>query len=168
MSSTVAGEYNGFDFWACDVSSSILLAEMAKAAEEPAPQDTDSWLTALTRELRIHAIVGAEHGLPLDEWADGHENEFISLIEKACERLAARMAVTAEEASGRRLLDGRTVIWRGHEQLSTTPIITLGEALVKIIQRKYPPAPAGHWWYFGVHGPDGPTSTIRMRDEGFA
>src|SRR5207248_2162624 len=37
--STVAGEYNGFNFWVYDVSLSILLAEMATAAEEIGPVD---------------------------------------------------------------------------------------------------------------------------------
>ncbi|HKN52547.1 MAG TPA: hypothetical protein VJX66_08605 [Amycolatopsis sp.] len=39
MSKTVAGEYNGFNFWVYDVSWSILLAEMAAAAEEIGPVD---------------------------------------------------------------------------------------------------------------------------------
>lgn len=63
------------------------------------------------------------------------------------------------------MLDGHTVLWRGHDPVSTGPIITLGEALVKIIQGDHPPAPGERWWYFGVPGPDGPTTTIRMRSD---
>ena len=109
-------------------------------------------------------MVGAELGLPLDGWADGHEDEFVSLVEAACARVASRAVITSEEAARWRVLDGHPVIWRGHDQVRTRPITALGEALVKIIQGSHPPAPTGQWWFFGSHSADGPTATIRMRD----
>ncbi|MFD9889878.1 hypothetical protein ACFWY9_11105 [Amycolatopsis sp. NPDC059027] len=159
------GEYNGFEFWAYDVSLSILLAEMARTAEGTGPQETGSRLAALLPELRVHAVVGADFGLPLDKWVAGHEGDFVALVNAACVRLAARAVITAEDAAGWQVLDGHTVLWREHDQVSTGPITALGEALVKIIQGSHPPAPAGRQWYFGIHGADGPTSTIRTRSE---
>ena len=68
MSSTVPIEHGDAQFWAFDVSLSILFAEMAA---EPSEWD---------KRLRVHAIVGASFAVPLDEWTDGREAEFIALI----------------------------------------------------------------------------------------
>jgi hypothetical protein len=64
----------------------------------------------LRPELRVHAVVGGDFGLPLDKWASGHEDEFVGLITDACQLLAARDVITAEQAAEWQILDGATVL----------------------------------------------------------
>ncbi|REH53802.1 hypothetical protein BCF44_10223 [Kutzneria buriramensis] len=141
-------DYGDDLYWVYDVSLSVLFAEMAAEPSEWEP------------ELRRNAVVGANSAVPLDEWTDGRETAFIALIHAACARLATKEVITAAEAAEWRVLDDATVIWRGGNAVSTKRIVTLGEALIRIIEGEYPPAPAGHLWYLGN---DDPAATIRLK-----
>jgi hypothetical protein len=55
--------------------------------------------------LRVDAIVGASFAV-LDEWCDGHEDEFIALANQAGTQLAARGSITAQQAASWTVLDG--------------------------------------------------------------
>ena len=79
MSKTVPGGYHGFEFWVYDVCASILFAQMADViTETPKSRRRPSWLNELKQELRVHAVLGANQYVPLDEWYDGHEEEFLA------------------------------------------------------------------------------------------
>ena len=153
MSRTVPVEFRGAEFWAYDVSLSILLAEMVRVAgENPSP-----WLASRLQDFRVHAVVGADFALPLDEWVEGHEDEFIALVEAACADLAPRSVITAAEVAEWRVLDDSTVIWRRQDHLDVRQVIALAEALVAIIRGTHPPAPTCRTWFLGT--PD-PTQTL--------
>lgn len=155
MSKTTPAGYHGFEFWLYDVCESILFAEMAAVITE---HPRSEWLTALKRELQVHALVGADFYVPLDEWCDGHEEEFLAILAEASGRLEERGWIAAEEAATWVVLDGKPIIWRGQEFEDTAPVVAFAEILRAIIRGEYPEAPAGHRWLFGL--PE--VSTIRM------
>jgi hypothetical protein len=160
MSSTAEALYRDQHFWIYDVCASILLAEMAAVAEQIPAEERSAWLADLEHQLRVHAIVGAEFGVPLDEWCGGHEEEFLALLATARCRLAERGAITAEQAAAWVVLDNRPILWRGQDVVDCEPIVACADALTAIIRGVYPQAPVGHWWFFGT-SPE--PLTIQMR-----
>lgn len=149
MSKTVPVRFDGFGFWVYDVAASVLWAQMADiaAAGEPSP-----WLSDLVHQLRVDAIVGADHAVPLDEWSRGHEDEFIALVDAAARRLAERGSVTRAEADAWIVLDDEPLPWRGTAALDTEPVVEFARALIAIIRGEHPAPPADHTWYFGQRG----------------
>src|SRR5262249_51523067 len=125
---TTPAEYHGFQFWVFDVCESILFAEMAAVASQAPAADRSGWLATLEHELRVHAIVGANFAILLDEWCDGHEEEFLALVTEAARRLAERGTVTAQQAADWIVLDGKPIIWRGPAAVSIDAIVAFAEA----------------------------------------
>jgi hypothetical protein len=148
VSATTPAEYHGFEFWVFDVCESILFAEMAAVASEASAADRSAWLAGLEHELRVHAIVGADFAIPLDQWCDGHEEQFLAVVTEAG-RLAERGTITAEQAAAWVVLDGKPIIWRGQDVVDIAAIVTFAEALGAIIGGTYPQAPPGEQWFFG-------------------
>ena len=161
MSSTTAGEYRDFCFWVFDVCGSIVLAEMATVASETPAAERSAWLAGLERQLRVHAIVGADFGIPLDEWCDGHEEQFLALVTEAGRRLAERGPITAQQAAAWIVLDGKPILWRGRDPVDTWPMVAFADAMAAIIRGTYPQAPRGYWWFFGLLGG---VRTIQMHE----
>jgi hypothetical protein len=152
VSRTTSAEYHGFSFWVYDVCESILFAEMAGVAAQAPAGPRSPWLSDLEHQLRVHAIVGASFAIPLDQWCDGHQDEFLALVAEAGRRLAGRGSVTAQQAAAWIVLDGTPVLWRGQDQVDTGPVVAFAEALAAIIRGTYPQAPPGRQWYFGHPG----------------
>jgi len=138
VSSTTGGEYRGFCFWVFDVCASILLAEMATVAGETPAAERSAWLADLEHQLRVNAIVGI--GIPLDEWCDGHEEQFLALVTEAARRLAGRDPTTAQQAAAWIVLDGSPILWRGRDPVDTEPIVAFADAMAAIIRGTYPQA----------------------------
>lgn len=111
VSKTTPGGYRGQLFWVYDVCESVLFATMAEVAAEAPGIERTAWLADLERQLRVDAIVGANHCTALDEWCDGHEEQFIALVAEAARRLAERGSITARQAARWNVVDDRPVIW---------------------------------------------------------
>ena len=153
VSKTTPGEYRGQPFWVFDVCESVLFATMAQIAAEAPERERDAWLRDLEHQLRVHAVLGADQFIALDEWCGEHEEQFIELVTEAARRLAEHGRITDEQAASWIVLDSEPIIWRGHDALDTTPIIAFANALVEIIRGTYPAPPNGLHWYFGHPGP---------------
>jgi hypothetical protein len=149
VSKTVPVGYHGFEFWVYDVCASILFAQMADVIAETPKRQRPEWLTALKQQLRIHAVLGADQYVPLGEWCDGHEGEFLAVLAEAARRLAARGRITAAEAAAWIVSDGQPIIWRGREAEETAPAVAFAEILGAIVHGQYPEPPAGYRWFFG-------------------
>ena len=89
---TTSAGYYGFCFWVFDVCASILFAEMATVASLTPAAERSAWLADLEHQLRAHAIV-SDFAIPLDEWCDGHVEQFLALVTEAGRRLAGRGTV---------------------------------------------------------------------------
>lgn len=152
MSKTTAGEYRGRLFWVFDVCESILFATMADLASQRPESERTAWLIDLERQLRVDAIVGADHAIDLDQWCDGHEEQFIALVAEAAGHLQERRRITAAQAAHWIVLGDDLIIWRGHEVVDTAPIVTFAHAMIDIIRGTYPQPPEGRYWYFGHPG----------------
>jgi hypothetical protein len=158
VSKTTPAGFRGFEFWLYDVCASILFAQMADVIAESPCSQRPEWLTALNRELRVHAVVGASFYVPFDAWCDGHEEEFIELLAEASRRLAGQGQISAADAAAWAVLDGKPIIWRRQAFEDTAPVVAFTEILTMIIRGQYPDPPAGHRWYLGQPG----VSTIQM------
>jgi hypothetical protein len=152
VSKTVPGEYRGHLFWVFDVCESVLFATMADIAAEVPESERTAWLAGLEQQLRVDAILGASQCIALDEWCEGHEEEFIALVAEAARRLAERASITAQQAVGWIVLDDQPIIWRGQSAVDTAPIVTFAHAMIDIIRGAYPQPPDGLHWYFGHSG----------------
>src|SRR5262245_22226650 len=97
---------------------------MAAVASETPVAGRSAWRAGLEHELRVHAIVGADFGIPLDQWCDGHEEQFLALVTEAARRLAGRGTITAHQAAAWIVLDGAPILWRGQDAVDTDPIVT--------------------------------------------
>ncbi len=93
-----------------------------------------------------------DFGVPLDDWCDGHEEQFLALVTEAGRRLAGRGTTTRQQAADWIVLDGTPIIWRGQDAVDTDPIVTCADAVAAIIRGTDPQAPPGQWWLFGVPG----------------
>jgi hypothetical protein len=154
-----AGSYHGFDFWVYDVCQGLVFAEMAAAAEAIPRDERPGWMIEIIPELKLYAGVNDFH-IPLDEWADGHEEEFIDLVAKAKERLIARGTVTPEEAAEWFVMPDLPIHWRGKTPITTESAVEFADAMIQIVRGTYPAAPAGHNWYFGAHTATGEVATV--------
>jgi len=158
VSKTVAGGFRGFEFWVHDVCQALLWAEMIGVVEDLPPKERPDWTTELLPRLREHAALGDLY-VPLEEWAGGHEEEFVELVARARRRLAERGTVTPQEAARWIVLDDLPVIWRGDEPIETAPVVEFADAVVEIVRGVHPPAPPGRQWYFDIRRtPDGPAT----------
>ena len=109
------------------------------------------------QQRQVHAVLGANQDVPLDEWCDRHEEEFLAALAEAARRVAARGRIAAEEAGARIVTDGLPIIWRGGEARAAAA--ALAEVLEAIVHGGYPEPPTGYRWFFG--GPE--VSVINCR-----
>jgi hypothetical protein len=149
VSKTTPAGYHGFEFWVYDVCESILFAQMADVITETSGRQRSDWLSALEQQLRLGAVLGANHYVPFGEWCDGHEQEFLAILAEAARRLADRGQITAEDAARWTVLSNHPIIWRGQEFEDTGPVVAFAAVLTEIIHGKYPKPPPGQRWYFG-------------------
>ncbi|MGB2568550.1 hypothetical protein ACPFP2_08895 [Micromonospora citrea] len=153
MSRTVPVGFGDRSVWAWDVSLSILLAQTVQVGEEAPEPGRAPWLAPTLFELRRHAVLGADAYFDLDLGLDAAQREqLLEMVAEASRRLRERGPVTRDEATRWRVLGEDTVLWRGADDLDTTPVADLGQALIDLVHGDLPLAPPGTRWCFGVEG----------------
>ena len=181
MSSTASVSFGDRNIWAYDVALSILLAEVAflmDGVADSLPQDLahdhqqpqPPWLRSVADELRVHATVGADLHLALDQLSTSpapistYRQQFIELLIDVLNEAAARLrglkTITAAEAATWQTLLGRAIIWRGATELPTQPIAELAKAMTALIDGSLPKPPAHTWW---LYGHPGGRQTVQMK-----
>jgi len=135
-------------FWAYDVALAVLLKHMIDVAEER--RSDVPWLAGAASAWRVVACV-SDYGLTLDpDWSAAQLQAFSEVVEEACGRVSARTSIPAQELATWRLLDDCTVLARGNEDVSTAPIVELGEAIVALSRGALPMPPGETLWFYGV------------------
>lgn len=153
MSKTLYVEFRGHGFWAYDVVSGIFLKHLVDVAE-PLVTQHDPWLAEAVHHWRFNAVI-SDCGLFLEENWSAKQVQFVrEFATAACDLLAERPAITAEEMSSWQLLDGAGVFPRGHASVTTESAIRLGRAIIQLLDGSLPESPPGTWWFFGTE--DGP------------
>jgi hypothetical protein len=171
VSATVGVSFRGRSFWARDVSLSIFAYEILSLR----PDTTDKeWLSDVLRELSVVGRLGADFGLNLDlldpPLNDEQAGILICIVRHAVRRLELRRTITDAEAATMVFEPDRSVgfepdcrvIWRSEDEVSTAPIVELGNALIKLLDGTLPQPPKGTWWAFGWKD----FRTIQMRTSG--
>jgi hypothetical protein len=103
----------------------------------------------------------SDYGLTLDEaWSEAQQQTFIAFAKEACERLANRESIPAEEIVAWPLLDDLRIFPRGATEVSTGPVVELGRAVIALISGTLPQPPAGMAWFYGT---DEGRRTLGMR-----
>ncbi|MFY1691722.1 hypothetical protein [Plantactinospora sp. WMMB782] len=140
------------EIWASDAALSLLLAQLIRDVEGRPPDRRPDWWADRVAGLRVQAVVGdffLDLALGLDA---AQREEFAGLLADAAARIGDRRTFTAVEAAGWRVLDDKTVIFRGDRPAATGPVAELGQALADLIRGTLPAPPPGHLWYYGAPG----------------
>ncbi|HKF46723.1 MAG TPA: hypothetical protein VKB38_05150 [Terracidiphilus sp.] len=158
MTATKGIEFGGRFFWAYDVAAGVFLKYLVDEAEASECANVP-WLSEAVSRWRVQAAL-TECGLALEEkWSSAQRQVFIELAEGACEKLATRESIPAEEIAGWPLVDDLRIFPRSKTEILTAPIIELGHAIIALVSGNLPRAPKGEAWFYGT--PKG-RSTIRM------
>jgi hypothetical protein len=158
MTATQWVEHRGRGFWAYDVGLGVLLKHVIDAA---ATQDHSSepWLSEAVAWWRVVASV-SDYGLAIqDNWTREQCATFVALVDVACTELAQRQVIPAGELQSWRLLDDRGIFPRGAHEVSTSPIVELGQAIQDLVAGRLSAPPDGEDWLFGT--PEGRTTISR-------
>jgi hypothetical protein len=159
VSKTQFVKYSNNGFWAYDVALGIFLKHLIDAAEASDQADMP-WLSDAMSWWRTVACI-SDYGLTLDEgWSEAQQQTFIALAEEACERLANRESIPAEEIVAWPLLDDLRIFPRGAMEVSTGPVVELGRAVIGLVSGTLPEPPTGTAWFYGT---DGGRQTLGMR-----
>ena len=151
MTRTQFVEYADQGFWAYDVALGIFLKHLIDAAEANS-KTHEPWLEKAVSWWREVACISL-YCLRLDDHVpEGQRRAFIALVESACEQLARRETITAEEVASWPLFKDETNMTRGQRDVPTAPLIELGRAIIAVVSGTLPEAPAGTCWYYTTDG----------------
>jgi hypothetical protein len=160
MSRTQSVSYAGRSFWAYDVALGVLLKHMIDAANQSDVPKSSTWLSEQVAWWRQVAAIGATCGMDIKEqWSSDQVSCFASVVLSACRMLSERQSIPDAEIVAWPIWKDCHLHTRGAKEVSTAPVVELGEAIVALVNDILPPAPNGTWWYFGL--PSG-RDTIEM------
>lgn len=150
MSSTTPVHCGDRMFWAYDVALGVLLAEAVHIAEETPVGQRPAWSDTLVRELRVHAVLGSDQAVLLDEFGAEERRALLDWTASAASRPAARGGVSRADVAGWDVLDGETIHLRSADHIAAAPLVELARALAQLASGTLEPAPAGRHWLFGT------------------
>lgn len=150
MSRTLFVEFRGDGFWAFDVVVGIFLKHLIDAASLRLEEKDEAWLAEAVAEWRVNAVI-SDLGLFLDEsWSQNQIDAFTALGKEACNSLAERESISAEEIESWEMADNLHCFARGLPSVTTASAIRLGDAIVKLVNGSLPAPPPRTWWFFAT------------------
>ena len=153
--------YRDQGFWAYDVSLAIFLKHLVDVADRQLAVGNVGWLREAVDWWRVVASIN-DYGFEIEEsWSADQVKLFLQLADEAVAVISRRPAFTADEVAGWSLLDDMHLETRGEPIVAIRPIVTLGRAVIHLVDGSLPPSPPGTWWLFGT-GKEG--DVIRQRD----
>jgi hypothetical protein len=150
MSKTKHVEYLDRWFWAYDVALEIFLKHLIDVAIPHAAAPGNEWLAKAISSWRIVAAV-PDYGLEVaPEWSPAQIDVFTRLANQACDLLADRDYIAADEISAWQILDDLRIEPRGEAEVSAAPVVELGRAIIALVQGTAPEPPAEKTWLYGA------------------
>ena len=150
MSKTLFVEFRGRGFWAFDVVSGVFLKHLVDAASSCLAGQNHPWLADAVEQWRFNAVI-SDCGLFLDDgWSAEQLRVFSELAARACDRLAERAEIPADEISSWPMLDGERIFPRGLAAVQTKSLIRFGRALIQLVNGSLPEPPPGTWWFYST------------------
>jgi hypothetical protein len=150
MSKTKHVEYLDRWFWAYDVALEVFLKHLIDVAIPHAATPGDEWLAEAISSWRVVAAV-PDYGLDLNPvWSPEQIDVFTRLADQACDLLADRDYIAADEISAWQILDDLRIETRGETEVSTAPVVELGRAIIALVQGTAPEPPAEKTWIYGT------------------
>lgn len=150
MSRTLFVEFCGDGFWAFDVVVGVFLKHLIDAASLHLEEKGEAWLAEAITAWRVDAV-NADLGLFLDQsWSQHQIDVFSALVEEACNSLAERESIAADEIESWEMIGGLRCCTRGLPSVTTASAIRLGDAIAKLVNRALPAPPPGTWWFFAT------------------
>ena len=141
--------YAGRGFWAYDVALGVFLKYLLDAAQDSRDANLP-WLSEAMASWRVWAVY-TDLAFTLDEhWSAEQKKTFIVLVEQACNALASRKSIPAEEIVSWPFVDDLRIFPRGEKEVLTAPVVELGRAMVALLGNDLPDAPKGEAWFFGT------------------
>jgi len=160
LSQTQYVQYRSGGFWAYDVALAIFLKHLIDVSVPRAVAPGSQWLSEAISWWRVVAAIH-DYGLEIDKaWSASQIDTFIDLANRACNLLAERDRITADEITAWKILDELRIFPRGATEVLTAPVVELGRAIIALVNGTLPAAPSGRAWFYGT--PDG-RDTIRMQ-----
>jgi len=156
MSKTKHVEYRDSWFLAYDVALEIFLKHLIDVAVPHAATPGNEWLTEAISKWRVVAAI-PDFGLEIDStWSPPQIDVFTQLANQACDLLADRDYIAADEISAWQILDDLRIEPRGESEVSTASVVELGRAIIALVRGTAPAPPAEKTWLYGA--PDGRTA----------
>ncbi|MBL9165210.1 MAG: hypothetical protein JNL18_20960 [Planctomycetaceae bacterium] len=150
MSRTLFVEFRGDGFWAFDVVVRVFLKHLIDAALLRLEEKEEAWLAEPIAAWRLDAV-NADLGLFLDEsWSQHQIDVFTALAHEACNSLAERESIAADEIESWEMADNLHCFARGLPSVTTASAIRLGNAIVKLVNGSLPAPPPRTWWFFAT------------------
>ncbi|UWZ84472.1 hypothetical protein [Occallatibacter riparius] len=146
MSKSQAVKFGTKGFWAFDVAVGVFLKHLIDAAQESAEAKTE-WLSKAISDWRVWAVIG-DFGFHLDEhWSAEQRSSVISLLEKACDTVARRNCIPAEEIVSWPFVDDLRIYTRGLNEVATAPVVELGRAVIALLRDELPEGAKGEAYW---------------------
>jgi hypothetical protein len=155
MSKNQGVGFEGRFIWAYDVAAGVFLKHLVDEAET-SEHKYEPWLLEAVSHWRVQACI-SDFGITLKEqWSSEQRQIFIKLAEGACNKLATRETIPAEEVTSWRLGDDQPLYieLRGENEILSAPVIELGEAIITLVSGKLPGPPKGNAWRYMEHPPN--------------
>lgn len=164
MGKTLFVNFRDGGFWAFDVVSAVFLKHLIDAANTYLERQDEPWLADAVGHWRFNAVCG-DCGLFLDDsWTVEQIATFTALAREACDALAKRDEITAEEIQSWQMIEGNDgrCFARGLPAVTTASAMRLGEAIIKLVNGTLPEPPSGTWWFFATEDSG---ETLRKRSD---
>ena len=102
-----------------------------------------------------------DFGFHLEEsWTSLQRRNVVAFAEEACQKLATRESIPAEELANWPSFGEEHLFPRGAKEVATAPVIELVRAIIALLREELPEPPEGEVWFYGT--PEG-SPTIKMK-----
>ena len=134
-----------------DVLHDVFLKYLIDAANR-SPHAQQIWLAEELRSWRVCATIGDIAASFDDGWSGAQRQIVAELATQACDTLAERPSISAEEMRGWNVLNGAGIETRGEIEIPTAPVVEVGRAVTALLRNEEIEQPPGGTWFYSSYG----------------